>query len=54
LLVWKQRENNKQELLSTHWRKTFIIGFVATIKSTISLGNEMFSVEENPFEYFLT
>ena len=35
-LVAKQEGKNKeQKLLSTHRRKTFIIDFVATIKSTI-------------------
>ena len=54
-LVTKQKgKNKKQKLLSTHKRKTFIIGFVATIKSTIQMANEMFSLKENPFHYFLT
>ena len=41
-------------LLSTDKRKTFIIGFVATIKSTIKMADEMFSLKENPFHYLLT
>ena len=41
------------QVLSTHQRKTFIIGFVTTIKSTIEMTKEMFS-GENPFEYLLT
>ena len=54
-LVTKQKgKNKKQKLLSTHKRKTFIIGFVATIKSTIQMANEMFSLKENPFHYLLT
>ena len=54
-LVAKQEGKNKeQKLLSTHRRKTFIIGFVATIKSTIQMANEMFSLKENPFDYLLT
>jgi hypothetical protein len=53
--VWEKGENNKKDkLLCTHKRKTFIIGFAATIKSTISMANEMFLLEENPFEYLLT
>ena len=52
-LVAKQEGKNKeQKLLSTHRRKTFIIGFVATIKSTIQMANEMFSLKQNPFESF--
>ncbi|CAB4038383.1 THAP domain-containing 9, partial, partial [Paramuricea clavata] len=53
-LVGKQGKNKEQELLSTHRRKTFIVGFVATIKSTINMANEMFSLKENPFAYLLT
>lgn len=30
------------QLLSTHRRKTFITGFVTTIKSTLELANELF------------
>ena len=54
LVVTQEGKNKKSNLLSTHKRKTFIIGFVATIKSTIHMANEMFSLKENPFEYFLT
>ena len=54
-LVAKQEGKNKeQKLLSTHRRKTFIIGFVAAIKSTIQMANEMFSLKEKPFDYLLT
>ena len=41
------------QLLSTHGRKTFVIGFVMTIKSTIAMASEMFTME-NPFKYLLT
>ncbi|CAB4023856.1 Hypothetical predicted protein, partial [Paramuricea clavata] len=53
-LVGKQGKNREQELLSTHRRKTFIVGFVATIESTINMANKMFSLKENPFAYLLT
>ncbi len=52
LVVTLEGKNKKSNLLSTHKRKTFIIGFVATIKSTIHMANEMFSLKENQFEYF--
>ena len=42
------------QLLSTSQRKTFVIGFVACIKSTISMATEMFSLPTNPFKYLLT
>ena len=42
------------QLLSTTKRKTFIIGFVATIKSTISMATKMLSSPTNPFKYLLT
>jgi hypothetical protein len=42
------------QLLSTHSRKTFIIGFVADIKSTIEMAHEMLSSTNNPFKYVLT
>ena len=42
-----------QQLLSTHPRKTFIIGFVTSIKSTIEMANEMFTIDQ-PFKYLLT
>ena len=44
---------NDSQLLSTHGRKTFIIGFVTTILSTIEMADEMFNME-NPFRYILT
>ena len=42
------------QLLSTSQRKTFVIGFVACIKSTISMATEMFSLPTNPLKYLLT
>ena len=42
------------QLLSTSQCKTFVIGFVARIKSTISMATEMFSLPTNPFKYLLT
>ena len=44
---------NDSQLLSTHGRKTFIIGFVTTILSTIEMADEMFNME-NPFKYLLS
>ena len=38
--------DNPEQFLSTHPRKTFVIGFVATIKSTIEMANNMFTMEE--------
>ena len=42
------------QLLSTSQCKTFVIGFVARINSTISMATEMFSLPTNPFKYLLT
>ena len=44
----------QKKLLSTHKRKTFIIGFSATIKSIIEMSDEMFKLPANPFKYILT
>ena len=52
LLSLKTNETPPQ-LLSMSKRKTFIIGFVACIKSTISMATEMFSIPK-PFKYLLT
>lgn len=46
--------NTHEQLLPTHPRKTFVIGFVATIKSTIEMANSMFAMQECPFKYLLT
>ena len=41
--------------LSKHPRKTFVIAFVAAIKSTIDeMANEVFMSTINPFKYLLT
>ena len=40
--------------LSTHNLKTFVIGFVVTIKSIFEMSNEMFTLSDNPFRYILT
>ena len=53
LLGLKSNTENKQPL-SKHPRKTFVIGFVAAIKSTIEMANEMFMSTINPFKYLLT
>jgi len=42
------------QLLSTSSRKTFVIGFVTCIKSTISMATKMFNLPANPFTYLLT
>ena len=42
------------QLLSTSPRKTFVIGFVTCIKSTISMATKMFNLPDNPFTYLLT
>ena len=42
------------QLISTSQRKTFVIGFVACIRSTISMATQMFSSPTNPFKYLLT
>ena len=47
-------DSDENRLLSRHRRKTFIIGFVTTIKSTIEMVNEMLSSPVNPFKYLPT
>jgi hypothetical protein len=42
------------QLLTSHRRKTFITGFVSTIKSTIEMANEMFFSLDSSFKYLLT
>ena len=42
------------QLLSPRRRKAFISGFVATVKSTVEMANEMFSIPDCPFSYLLT
>ena len=42
------------KLLSTSQRRTFIIGFVTCIKSTIAMAKQMLSLSTNPFKYLLT
>ncbi|CAB3983915.1 Hypothetical predicted protein [Paramuricea clavata] len=49
LLGLKTNTDVKQPL-SKHPRKTFVIGFVASIKSTIEMANEMFTSTINPFK----
>ena len=55
-LLTIKTDSDTPQLLSTHRRKTFIIGFVATIKSTIEMANEMLSPSssDKPFNYLLT
>lgn len=52
-LLGLKTNTDVKQLLSTHPRKTFVIGFVASIKSTIEIASEMFSTT-NPFKYLLT
>ena len=40
--------------ICTSQRKTFVIGFVTCIKSTISMATQMLSSSINPFKYLLT
>ena len=40
--------NLTSKLLATHRQKTFIIGFVTTIKSTIEMANQMFLIPNDP------
>ena len=46
-------KSEASKLLVTHKRKTFILGFVVTVKSTIEMADEMFS-SSHPFKYILT
>ena len=39
--------------LYTTQRKTFILAFVTSIKSTIAMATQMFSAQSNPFKYLL-
>lgn len=48
------KTNSTSQLLATHRRKTFIVGFVTNIKSNIEMANQMFLVPNDPFKYFLT
>ena len=42
------------QLLEYHRRKTFVIGFVATTKSTLELATYVLKREDNPFKFILT
>ena len=42
------------QLLRLHRRKTFVLGFVMTIKSTIVLANSLLQCPLNPFKFLLT
>jgi hypothetical protein len=52
-LLSLRANNEAQQLLAMHPRKTFVLGFVTSIKSTIEMASEMFAIEE-PFKYLLT
>ena len=49
-----ESDHHRCNASATHRRKTFVIGFVATIKSTIEMANQMLSSQVNPFKYLLT
>ena len=53
-LLQLRTDSATPQQLATHRRKTFIIGFVATIKSTIEMADQMFSKPDDPFKYLLT
>ena len=53
-LLSLKTNSTPSQLLATHRRKTFIVGFVANIKSTIEMANQMFSIPTDPFKYLLT
>ena len=55
-LLKLQTNTPQPQLLSQTKRKTFIIGFIACIKSTISMANQMFDLatKPKPFNYLLT
>ena len=36
-----------------HPRKTFVLGFVVTIKSTLEIVKQMLTLQDNPFKYVL-
>lgn len=41
-------------LLIHHMRKTFAVGFILTMKSTLALAKDLFMLNENPLQYFLS
>ena len=53
-LLQLKTDSDTPQQLATHRRKTFIIGFVVTIKSTMEMTDQMFSKSGNPFKYLLT
>ena len=38
----------------THPRKTFALGFIITMKSTLGLAQDLFNLQHNPLKYFLS
>ena len=54
LLDLKINIGSTQQHLITHGRKTFILGFVICIRTTIEMANEMFTNAVPPFKYLLT
>lgn len=40
--------------LICHGRKTFAVGFILTMESTLALANDLFHLENNPFDYLMT
>ena len=47
-------KSNDGEILITHRRKTFILCFVITLKSTVEMAKKMLTMEGMPFKYVLT
>ena len=47
-------KSSSGQLLITHRRKTFILGFIITIKSTIAMAKKMLTLPRDPFKYVLT
>ena len=47
-------KSNDGEILITHRRKTFILCFVITLKSTVEMAKKMLTMDEVPFKYVLT
>jgi hypothetical protein len=44
-------KSSSGQLLIMHRRKTFILGFVITIKSTIEMAKQMLTLPQDPFKY---
>ena len=47
-------KSSSGQLLITHRRKTFILGFIVTIKSTVQIAKKMLTLPHAPFKYVPT